>query len=164
MRADPFAPDPAFAQGASPLIDLTLCQVWLQSDRRFPWLLLIPRRPGLRELEDLTDEDRAAFMAEIVLAGAAVRAMGVAAGRPVEKLNIGLLGNITAQLHAHVVGRRSDDPAWPGPVWGHGVALAYDGPTEAALRGAALDILGPLQANGPLSALRGRPPRPDPTL
>jgi diadenosine tetraphosphate (Ap4A) HIT family hydrolase len=164
MRAAPFVADGAFAKGASPLLDLALCQVWLQSDRRFPWLVLIPRRPGLRELEDLTGEDRATFLAEIVLAGAAVRAMGAAAGRPVEKLNIGLLGNITAQLHAHVVGRRSDDAAWPGPVWGHGVALAYDGATDAAMRGAAFDILRPLQSNGPLSALKGRPPGPDPAL
>jgi diadenosine tetraphosphate (Ap4A) HIT family hydrolase len=144
-----FVSDPAFARGASWLIDLTLSEVRLQQDRRFPWLVLIPRRPGLRELEDLTGEERATFTAEIVLAGAALRAMGAAMGRAVEKLNIGLLGNITPQLHAHVVGRRADDPAWPGPVWGHGEALAYDRPTEAIIRRAALDVLGPLQANGP---------------
>lgn len=141
MPEGSFVPDPAFARGASRLVDLTLCEVRLQLDQRFPWLVLIPRRPGLRELEDLRDEDRAAFMAEIVRAGAAVRAMGAAMGRPVEKLNIGMLGNITPQLHAHVVGRRADDPAWPGPVWGQGAALAYDGETEAAMRGAALGVL-----------------------
>jgi diadenosine tetraphosphate (Ap4A) HIT family hydrolase len=63
---------------------------------------------------------------EIVAAGVAVKAMGVALGRPVEKLNVGALGNITPQLHVHVVGRRADDPAWPGPVWGVGEAAAYD--------------------------------------
>lgn len=141
IAAGPFIRDPAFARGASPLIDLTLCEVWLQADSRFPWLVLIPRRPGLRELEDLTDADRAAFTAEIVRAGAAVRAMGAAMGRPVEKLNIGMLGNITPQLHAHVVGRRADDPAWPGPVWGQGGAVAYDQTTEAAMRGVALGAL-----------------------
>ena len=55
----------------------------------------------------------------------AVRAMGEVLGRPIEKLNVGLLGNITPQLHAHVVGRRADDRAWPGPVWGVGGAVAY---------------------------------------
>jgi diadenosine tetraphosphate (Ap4A) HIT family hydrolase len=149
MRTDEFTSDPAFARGASPLTDLALCEVRLQRDRRFPWLVLIPRRPRLRELEDLTLEDRASFMAEIILAGAAVRAMGAAADRPVEKLNIGLLGNVTPQLHAHVVGRRADDPAWPGPVWGHGEALAYDAADEAMVRRAALSILVAFQANGP---------------
>jgi diadenosine tetraphosphate (Ap4A) HIT family hydrolase len=60
-----------------------------------------------------------------VLAGAAVRAVGVTLGVVVEKLNVGLLGNITPQLHAHVVGRRIGDPAWPGPVWGAGAPEPY---------------------------------------
>jgi len=47
-------------------------------------------------------------------------------GRVVEKLNVGQLGNLTPQLHIHVVGRRADDAAWPGPVWGVGVAEVYD--------------------------------------
>jgi diadenosine tetraphosphate (Ap4A) HIT family hydrolase len=136
-----FILDPAFAASAAPLISLTLCEARLQKDRRFPWLVLIPRRANARELEDLTGEDRARFMAEIILAGAAVRAMGAAMGRPVEKLNIGLLGNITPQLHAHVVGRRPDDSAWPGPVWGHGEAVDHDDARRASLRDAALSVL-----------------------
>jgi diadenosine tetraphosphate (Ap4A) HIT family hydrolase len=64
-------------------------------------------------------------MDEILQAGRAVRAIGEALGRPVEKLNVGALGNVTPQLHVHVVGRRADDPAWPGPVWGFGTAEAF---------------------------------------
>jgi diadenosine tetraphosphate (Ap4A) HIT family hydrolase len=29
------------------------------------------------------------------------------------------------QLHVHVVARRTDDPAWPRPVWGAVPARAY---------------------------------------
>jgi diadenosine tetraphosphate (Ap4A) HIT family hydrolase len=54
-----------------------------------------------------------------------VRTLGEAASRPVQKLNVGALGNVTAQLHVHVVGRRPDDGLWPDPVWGRGVALPY---------------------------------------
>ena len=43
-------------------------------------------------------------------------------GFAVAKLNVGALGNVTPQLHVHVVGRRPGDAAWPGPVWGVGVA------------------------------------------
>ena len=46
-------------------------------------------------------------------------------GLAVEKLNLGALGNVTPQLHLHLVGRRAGDPAWPGPVWGVGTAQAY---------------------------------------
>jgi diadenosine tetraphosphate (Ap4A) HIT family hydrolase len=121
-----FAPDPAFAAGSIALGELPLCHVRLQTDARWPWLILIPRGVGLREIEDLSAADRARLIEESVLAGQAVRAMGEALGRPVEKLNLGALGNVTAQLHVHLVGRRADDAAWPGPVWGVGVAEAYE--------------------------------------
>ena len=48
------------------------------------------------------------------------------------KLNIGALGNLVPQLHLHVVARHSGDPAWPGPVWGHSPAVAYDDAARAA--------------------------------
>jgi diadenosine tetraphosphate (Ap4A) HIT family hydrolase len=120
-----FALDPAFATTSAALGELRLCHARLQQDARFPWIVLIPRRPGLRELEDLGAADRQAVMDEILAAGRAVRAVGETLGRPVAKLNVGQLGNLTPQLHVHVIGRRPDDPAWPGPVWGHGAAQPY---------------------------------------
>ncbi|HEX4180785.1 MAG TPA: HIT domain-containing protein [Caulobacteraceae bacterium] len=116
---------PAFLETSAPLASLALCEIRLQLDSRWPWIVLIPRRPGAREIADLAAVDRASLMEEIVVAGEAVKAIGAALGSPVEKLNIGALGNITAQLHVHVVGRRADDPVWPGPVWGVGRAEAY---------------------------------------
>jgi diadenosine tetraphosphate (Ap4A) HIT family hydrolase len=120
-----FKADPAFDTGSVIVLDWPLCQVRLQDDSRFPWLILIPRRAGLHELEDLTPDDRAVLMDEMLKAGDAVRLLGEAAGRPVEKLNIGALGNVTAQLHVHIVGRRHDDALWPDPVWGRGPAAPY---------------------------------------
>jgi diadenosine tetraphosphate (Ap4A) HIT family hydrolase len=120
-----FALDPAFPPTSQALGDLRLCHVRLQADARFPWLVLIPRVAGAVELEDLTAEDRDFLMDEILRCGAAVRGLGEALGHRVEKLNVGQLGNITRQLHIHVVGRRSEDAAWPGPVWGFGAATPY---------------------------------------
>lgn len=121
----PFQADPAFDAGSVVVCDWPLCQVRLQDDARFPWLILIPRRPGLRELEDLTRANRALLMDEIIRAGEVVRTLGEADGRPVDKLNVAALGNITAQLHVHVVGRRRDDGLWPDPVWGRGGGRPY---------------------------------------
>ena len=42
-----------------------------------------------------------------------------------------LVGNMVSQLHVHVIARRKDDPAWPGPVWGVGQAATR---TEAGQR------------------------------
>jgi diadenosine tetraphosphate (Ap4A) HIT family hydrolase len=120
-----FVLSPAFLETSTPLAVLGLSEARLQADARWPWIVLIPRVAGLREIADLSVEDRARLIEEIAAAGGAVLAIGEALGRPVEKLNVGLLGNITPQLHAHVVGRRPDDPAWPGPVWGFGEAVPY---------------------------------------
>ena len=124
-RTAMFQLHPAFPPTSASLGDLPLCHARLQADARYDWVVLIPRIEGARELEDLSETDRIQLMAEIVLAGDAVRAIGAAMGRTVEKLNVGQLGNITPQLHIHVIGRRADDAAWPGPVWGHGKSLAY---------------------------------------
>lgn len=121
--------DPAFAETSHAVGDLALSHVRLHGDARYAWLVLIPRIAGLRELEDLTADARTGLMSEIVLAGVAVRAVGQALALPVEKLNVGQLGNLTPQLHVHVVGRRSGDPAWPGPVWGHSSAQAFSSVT-----------------------------------
>lgn len=136
-----FKLDPAFVATSHEVADLPLCEVRLQDDARYPWLVLIPRRPNLREIEDLDAADRIQLMAEIILAGTAVRAVGTALGLSADKLNIGALGNVTAQLHVHVVGRRQDDPAWPGPVWGHSPAAAYATEALAAAIAAAREAL-----------------------
>lgn len=140
---DKFVLHPAFLATSEPLADLKLCHARLQLDARWPWIVLVPRKVGARELEHLSPPSRAQLMDEIVLAGAAVRAVGAAVGRPVDKLNIGQLGNITPQLHVHVIGRRPDDPAWPGPVWGQGEALSYD---PEVLKRAVAAALAPLEA------------------
>lgn len=137
-----FALHPAFVPTSHAVGELPLCHVRLQVDARYPWLLLIPRIAGAVELEDLGGADRSALVEEVVLVGAAVRAVGLALGRPVEKLNVGQLGNVTPQLHVHVVGRRADDPAWPGPVWGVGTAQAYGADALERAIAAARTALG----------------------
>ena len=137
-----FTLDPAFVATSHAVGDLELCHVRLQDDARYPWLVLIPRGAGLVEVEALSVADRARLIEEAVLAGQAVRAVGDVLGLTVEKLNLGALGNVTAQLHLHVVGRRRDDPAWPGPVWGHSPATPFETPTLPAALAAARRALG----------------------
>lgn len=91
------------------------------NDRRFPWLILVPEREGVREIHELPPADRAALIEEIARAGEALARLF----RP-DKLNVGALGNVVPQLHVHVVARAAGDPAWPGPVWGSGAAVPYE--------------------------------------
>ncbi|MBD7942256.1 HIT domain-containing protein [Brevundimonas guildfordensis] len=129
-----FRADPAFEAASVFAADWPLCQVRLQDDARFAWLILLPRLPGAVELEDLSPEQRAVLTEEIVRAGSLVRELGALREQPVDKLNVAALGNVTAQLHIHVVGRRRDDPLWPDPVWGRPGAV----PCAAAARARAL--------------------------
>lgn len=156
LGLDKFSIAPDILRTSEPLVSLGLCDARLQSDGRWPWIVLIPRQTGAREIDHLPPTQRAALMEEVVAAGAAVRAIGSALGRPVEKLNIGLLGNITPQLHAHVVGRRADDPAWPGPVWGVGAASPYGAEALEQARQAALSALSLFPGARPATRQRTR--------
>jgi diadenosine tetraphosphate (Ap4A) HIT family hydrolase len=123
-----FALDARLAADTMPVGDLALCAVLLMDDARFPWLILVPRRPGISELTDLSEADAAVLMQEIRMAARVVADLA----KP-DKLNVGALGNIVQQLHVHVVGRFRSDPAWPGPVWGHGSRTPYPAHAAAAL-------------------------------
>ncbi|MEQ9146482.1 MAG: HIT domain-containing protein [Parvibaculaceae bacterium] len=105
--------------------DWPVCRVLLMNDCRFPWLILVPRRKGLRDFDEVAADDKADFLGEIDRASRVLRAITSA-----EKLNVAALGNMVPQLHVHVVARFASDAAWPGPVWGVGEAQAYD-PAEA---------------------------------
>ena len=119
-----FVLDPRLAADSVFIADGPLSQVRLMDDTRFPWLLLVPRVDGAAEWIDLDGGQQRLLLAEINQVSQLLRVEpGVA------KLNIGALGNIVRQLHVHLVGRHPDDPAWPGPVWGSGVAVRH--PTDA---------------------------------
>jgi len=137
-----FAVDRAFVATSHGLGELGLCHARLQDDARFPWIVLIPRIDAARELEDLGPSERSLLMDEVLAAGQAVRAVGEALGRPAAKLNVGQLGNITPQLHLHVIARRAEDAAWPGPVWGFGKAEPYGAKELRAALAAARESLG----------------------
>jgi diadenosine tetraphosphate (Ap4A) HIT family hydrolase len=120
-----FALDPRLAGDTIPVGDLPLCAVLLLDDARFPWFVLVPRRPALREVTDLPPDEAAILMQEIRVAVGVMQELS----KP-DKVNVGALGNIVEQLHLHVIGRFRSDPAWPGPVWGHGTRAPY--PPHAA--------------------------------
>jgi diadenosine tetraphosphate (Ap4A) HIT family hydrolase len=118
IPAEMFKADPAFEAASLHVAYWPLCQVRLQNDARFCWLILLPRVEGAVELSDLSAAQRAQLMEEAVQAAKQVAEMAEAEGAPIDKVNTAALGNVTRQLHVHVVGRRRDDPLWPDPVWG----------------------------------------------
>jgi len=112
---------PQLAADTVPAGDLALSRVLLANDANYPWLILVPRRPDITELIDLTETDRRQLTAEVDAAARALKSI-----TECDKLNVAALGNVVAQLHVHVIGRRHSDKAWPKPVWGAAPATAYD--------------------------------------
>ena len=98
-----------------------LSRVLLMNDRTYPWLILVPERPGLKDLHDLAPTDHVQVMAEINRASRALQHLC----RP-DKINVAALGNMVPQLHIHVIARFTSDPAWPRPVWGVQPAEPYN--------------------------------------
>ena len=123
-----FVLHPRIAADSVPVGELALCTVRLMNDARFPWLILLPRRPDLTEIYDLTAPERTQLIEEVA---AVARALDEATGAA--KMNIGALGNIVEQLHVHVIARHDGDAAWPGPVWGFGTPTPYPDGGAAAL-------------------------------
>lgn len=106
-----------------------LCRVLLMNDTNYPWLILVPARPGIREIDELNEADRRTLLDEISRAYGVLRRMV----QP-DKLNVAALGNHVPQLHVHVIARFTRDPAWPRPVWGVVPAKPYTDEALTAFR------------------------------
>ncbi|OSM01358.1 HIT family protein [Magnetofaba australis] len=100
--------------------DLPCCRVLLARDARYPWVILVPRVEGARDLDELSAEEGLAVHGEMIQVSRAVKSLF----QPT-KLNVGVLGNIVPQLHIHVIARFAGDDAWPGPIWGAHPPLSY---------------------------------------
>jgi diadenosine tetraphosphate (Ap4A) HIT family hydrolase len=112
---------PQLAQDTVRVGDLPLARALLTTDANYPWLILVPRKPGLTELIDLEENAQVQLLAEIAAAARALKQITAC-----DKLNIAALGNQVSQLHVHVIARRHSDAAWPKPVWGVAPATAYE--------------------------------------
>lgn len=105
--------DSRLSDEAKAAADLSLCRLLLRDEHRFPWLVLVPQRNSITESFDLSFADRVALWSEVDQVAATLKRVTSAT-----KINIAAFGNMVPQLHVHVVGRRPEDPAWPGSAIG----------------------------------------------
>src|SRR3546814_7419022 len=106
---DDFVLHERLAADTAALADWPLCRVLLMNDQSWPWLILVPRRPDLKEIHDLDRDARAQLTEEICRASRALQTSFAP-----DQINVGALGNLVPQLHVHVIARFTTDPAWPG--------------------------------------------------
>ncbi len=111
--------------------DETACLL-LMNDKRWPWLILVPRVADVEELHDLSAQRAGLYMQMATKTGELLKAE-----TGCEKINIAAIGNMVRQLHIHIIARDVGDPNWPGPVWGFGERQLYSG-AEGIARAADL--------------------------
>jgi len=121
--APPWELHPQLASDTVAIGDLSLSRVLLHRDANYPWLVLVPRRPGAVEIIDLDEMEQTELFGEVSTLARALKSV-----TRCDKLNIAAIGNVVSQLHVHIVARRRTDVAWPKPVWGAAPARAYAPP------------------------------------
>ena len=94
------------------ITDLKLCQVRLNDNVKFPWIMLLPKRKGVGQILDLNRKDQIRLMDEIQYCSKVMKKHFTCFNLNVEKV-----GNIIPQLHIHVIARHKQDPSWPLSVW-----------------------------------------------
>lgn len=137
MKPSGFELDQRLARDSYDITNLPLCNVRLMDNKRFPWIILVPRVADAREWIDLSREEQHQLSDEIAVVSHIFNALVTP-----DKLNIATLGNQVSQLHIHIIARYKADAAWPNPVWG-GASEAY---SEAESRKFIYDLKSALDS------------------
>ena len=110
-----FTLHPQLAADTHVVGDLDVCRVLLGGRfSQYPWVILVPRRTGCKDLTDVPALDYGPMMEEVRLVHDVLKDLTGA-----DKMNVGALGNMVPQLHIHIIARFKTDGAWPKPVWTH---------------------------------------------
>ena len=118
-------------------MEFPLCETLLNDDSTWPWVILVPRVPGVEEIHDLSESDQQQLMQEIAVCSRAIKLY-----YDVDKINVGAIGCVCRQLHVHVLGRKEGDIVWPKPVWGATDPVRYEaGAADEAVQKRELSIV-----------------------
>jgi len=128
-----FSLHPRLAADCFELGKLTLSRLLLLNNAHYKWLILVPE-VSAEQLHLMSAEERQTLQAEAQQVSAVLEEHYAP-----QRINVGALGNLVPQLHYHVIARTENDPAWPGPVWGHADSIPY---TEAQVEEIRSKLLG----------------------
>lgn len=108
--------------------------VIIVDDANYPGFCRVIWRDHVREMSDLSREDRLLLNEAVYEVELAVREVM----KPT-KVNVASLGNVVPHLHWHVIPRYTDDAHFPAPVWAAAVRQTEE--THLAARRALLPEL-----------------------
>lgn len=102
------------------IITLNLCQVILQNDERFPWVVMVPAVSNVQEIHQLSSEQQHELAEEISKVSLALQVYTRA-----DKIEMSTFCNMVPELHIHLIARNKQDPLWPHPAMGTGLRIPY---------------------------------------
>jgi diadenosine tetraphosphate (Ap4A) HIT family hydrolase len=120
MMNSPFQLHERLQQDCIAIGRFSLCQLLMMNDSQFPWFILVPERPDIKEIYQLTSADR-----QLLTEESCFLAENIAVLFNADKMNVAAIGNMVPQLHIHHIVRYQTDKAWPAPVWGKFTTQAY---------------------------------------
>jgi diadenosine tetraphosphate (Ap4A) HIT family hydrolase len=142
-----FTLDPRIERDSTLIAKLSLCQLRIQNDQRYAWLVLVPEVMTddcreITEVHELTAEQSQQLMKE---SNGVARALKTLSG--CKKINVANLGNVCEQLHWHIVARNEGDFTWPGPIWGVGNAEPWNEKKRLAFQESLLQKIAETDPN-----------------
>ena len=102
----------SFVKSSYFITELKLCTVRLIDNKKFPWIILIPKKSKITNITELKFSDQLLLMKEIVHSSKIMKKVF-----KTKKLNVEKIGNIVPQLHIHIIARKKNDLSWPLSVW-----------------------------------------------
>ena len=99
--------------GGEVLWDDGFARIVLAGEADHPGFCRVILNAHKKEMTDLAEAERARLMDLVFIVERALREMLLP-----DKVNLASLGNMVPHLHWHVIPRFSDDPHFPGSVWG----------------------------------------------
>ena len=94
------------------IMDLELTTVLFEDNKFYPWVFLVPKIEGVKNMTFLSLEQRLQLMKEMSVVEKVMQE-----NFDCDQTNVAMIGNMTPQLHVHILCRKVGDPDWPGTVW-----------------------------------------------
>jgi diadenosine tetraphosphate (Ap4A) HIT family hydrolase len=111
---------PRLEQDSIAVGQFNLTELRLINDSQYPWFILVPKRPDVTEVYQLSETEQQVLQQESSLLAKTLSELYKA-----DKMNIAAIGNMVPQLHIHHIVRYKSDIAWPAPVWGKFETVPY---------------------------------------
>jgi diadenosine tetraphosphate (Ap4A) HIT family hydrolase len=111
-----------------PLATLSVSQVGLYNDARFPGRLIVSLNEHFEHYDQADPKALSAFTSDLQHASLVLRKTF-----NVERVNIAMLGNKEPHLHAHVIPRRMTDDNYGVAPWENAAAYSQLGPADQTI-------------------------------